>query len=266
MSIDATKFVWTLSKEVVTPLEKLILLAIADRCGECGECWPSISRLCKDTNLSQDAVRRHRTILIQKKLLTYTGQFLGRSKQIPVMKLMIDEWREGGYVEDQIDPPAVATPSQESVVPLAGKVGYPPAVATQNLKEEPKQEPKNINTKNSLSPIDYQETYYEPKNKNNKLSLNALKFDNPHNIPTQMIDDWMTTRKIRKAPVTQTVWNKLNKELAKCGNPVDAFEEMVAAGWQSFKAEWIKSGTEKLKSHFDNESTEWIETINERLF
>lgn len=251
MSIDATKFVWTLSKSTVTPLEKLILLAIADRCGERGECWPSISRICKDTNLSQDAVRRHRAILIQKKLLTYTGKFAGRSNQIPIMKLMIEEWREGQYVEDQIDPPAVATPSQESVVPLAGKVGYPPAVATQNLKEEPKQESINIKTSKS------------------SFSFTEILEANPLNLPKQMIEDWIENRKLRKCPVTATAWIRLNKQLMKCDNPHEAFEECVASGWMSFKSDWItktKSKSKSKNSHFDNDSTAWAKDIEKDIF
>jgi pyocin large subunit-like protein len=262
MSVDATRFVWKLPKDTVSPLEKLILLAIADRCCERGECWPSISRICKDTNLSEDAVRRNRASLIEKGLLIYTGKFEGRSKQIPVMKLAVKEWREGEYFDDEIDPPVPATPSHERGVPLAEKGGYPPVPATQNLKEESKLEPKN-NNNGVTSKNEYKETYF-PMEKKSSNSMTALQLisQNPHNVPLPMIEDWIRSRKGKKAAITATAWNRINKELSKCDDPVDAFEQMVAAGWQSIKAEWVN----KKRSVYDNQSTEWIHGIQEDLF
>jgi hypothetical protein len=143
MSVDATRYVWKLPKSAVSPFEKLILLAIADRCGESGECWPSIARICKDTNLSEDSVIKYRQNLIKKGILKYTGMFMGRSKQIPVMKLMVDDWREGTPGLDSFDPPPVATGRcqrgvEKFISPPGDGGGYHPPVATQNLKEEPK--------------------------------------------------------------------------------------------------------------------------------
>ncbi len=143
MSVDATRFVWSLSKEIISPLEKLILLAIADRCGERGECWPSIARLMADTNLAKDAIVRHRTKLISQGILKYTGEMKGKSKQIPVMQLVMTQWREGSYVEDEIDHALPATGSQLIPVPVANKDRYHALPATRNLKEEPKKEPNN---------------------------------------------------------------------------------------------------------------------------
>jgi hypothetical protein len=101
MSVDATRFVWSLAKKLISPTEKLILLAIADRCGERGECWPSISRIIKDTGYTRDTVFRARSSLIKKNILRLTGEYKGRTKQIPVMQLMCDSWREGKYIDDE---------------------------------------------------------------------------------------------------------------------------------------------------------------------
>ncbi len=91
--------------------------------------------------------------------------------------------------------------------------------------------------------------------------------ENPHNIPEQNIEDWIENRKKKKVPVTKTAWNKINKELAKCDDPISAFEEMVAAGWQSFKADWVNKKPEKSsKQFFDHESIKWAEGIEQDLF
>ncbi len=86
----------------------------------------------------------------------------------------------------------------------------------------------------------YQDTYYpQPKDYKNTLSPKEMLESNPHNLPPQMIEDWVTNRKAKKSPVTPTAWARLNKQLRACSNPVDAFEECVASGWLGFKAEWI---------------------------
>jgi hypothetical protein len=146
MSVDATKFVWSLSKNIVSPLEKLILLAIADRCGERGECWPIISRLATDTGLDKRSIVRHRNKLINQKILRYTGEFKGRSNQIPVMQIMVDEWREGDYIEDEIDQGQGVTSDTQTLVPGAACHGYQGQAVIRNLKEEPIKESNITNT------------------------------------------------------------------------------------------------------------------------
>ena len=67
--------------------------------------------------------------------------------------------------------------------------------------------------------------------------------DNPHQVPEQLITDWLALRKTKRATVSRTVWNSLNAELTKCAalgiTAVDAMTEALTAGWQGFKADWI---------------------------
>lgn len=67
--------------------------------------------------------------------------------------------------------------------------------------------------------------------------------DNPHQIPDQLLVDWLALRKTKRAAVSQTVWGSLNSELAKCVElgitASDAMTEALAAGWQGFKVSWI---------------------------
>ena len=67
--------------------------------------------------------------------------------------------------------------------------------------------------------------------------------DNPHQIPDQLLVDWLALRKTKRAAVSQTVWGSLNAELTKCVElgitASDAMTEALAAGWQGFKVSWI---------------------------
>ncbi|WP_202210601.1 replication protein [Pseudomonas paraversuta] len=67
--------------------------------------------------------------------------------------------------------------------------------------------------------------------------------DNPHQIPDQLLVDWLALRKTKRAAVSQTVWGSLNAELSKCVElgitASDAMTEALAAGWQGFKVSWI---------------------------
>lgn len=83
-----------------------------------------------------------------------------------------------------------------------------------------------------------------------QYSLKNIQEENIFQIPEQVIADWIENRKKKRVPITKTSWNKINKELAKCKEqgiePVDAFEKMVAHGWQGLDADWFqkeKKGT-----------------------
>lgn len=112
----------------------------------------------------------------------------------------------------------------------------------------------------------YRETYYPvPEETKKTLSLSEMLQSNPLNLPAQMIEDWITNRKAKKTPVTRTAWLMLNKQLSACENPLDAFEECVAAGWISFKTHYIKDSKVK-KSHYNNDSTDWAKGIEKDIF
>lgn len=86
----------------------------------------------------------------------------------------------------------------------------------------------------------------EPKAKPDRkvpFGLTNLLADNPHQIPEQLLTDWLAQRKAKKAAVTATVWSTVNAELAKCAeagiSASDAITEALSAGWQGFKASWV---------------------------
>ncbi|MCE0854007.1 replication protein [Pseudomonas asiatica] len=75
------------------------------------------------------------------------------------------------------------------------------------------------------------------------FGLTNLLADNPHQVPEQLLTDWLAQRKAKKAAVTATVWSTVNAELAKCAeagiSASVAITEALSAGWQGFKAQWV---------------------------
>ena len=84
----------------------------------------------------------------------------------------------------------------------------------------------------------------KPKTKKTDFGIEDMLADNPHNIDEEVLSDWIDVRKTKKNKVTATAWNSVNKTLViiqkKIGiKPHDAFETMVASGWQSLKLEYF---------------------------
>lgn len=75
------------------------------------------------------------------------------------------------------------------------------------------------------------------------FGMTQMLADNPHNVPEQLLADWLTHRKAKRAAVTATVWSTVNTELAKCAEvgitAEDAITEALNSGWQGFKASWV---------------------------
>ncbi|WP_458722422.1 replication protein [Pseudomonas brenneri] len=89
-----------------------------------------------------------------------------------------------------------------------------------------------------------QEPVEPPKpDRKTPFGMAQLLADNPHNVPEQLLADWLTQRKAKRAAVTATVWSTVNTELAKCAEAGitadDAITEALNSGWQGFKASWV---------------------------
>lgn len=83
---------------------------------------------------------------------------------------------------------------------------------------------------------EYQDDVLEKnKNKNKKDDIR------PDDISENTWNDFLAHRKAKKAPVTQTVMDKIIKEAQLAGWKLeDVLKEMCAQGWQGFKAEWVE--------------------------
>ena len=86
MSIDATRRAW--SAPVKNSSQRLVLLSIADRAGENHTAWPSIERLAADTVLDKKTVQKVILELIESGLIADTGERVGVTKRVRVLKLI----------------------------------------------------------------------------------------------------------------------------------------------------------------------------------
>lgn len=117
---------------------------------------------------------------------------------------------------------------------------------------------------------DYCETQinkYTKKSKNKLFDIKIILNDNPFALSESMIQDWIITRTKKRAAITQTAWNKINKELTKCKeqgiDPTDAFETMVASGWQSLKVEYFIKEPDRRNSNntanfYEESDATWV--------
>lgn len=129
-----------------------------------------------------------------------------------------------------------------------------------------------IPPKNTIDPTyEYPETLYpQPAPKtpvavsSKSLNKEQLLSNNPHEIPEDMIEEWLDARKYKRIAVTKRVWASLTKELGLCGDPIKSFEEMLIRGWNSFKADWLKpiNKSEEIDFH----SMGWSKGIEFDLF
>lgn len=63
----------------------------------------------------------------------------------------------------------------------------------------------------------------------------------PDFVDAQVWADFLSIRKAKKAPLTQTALKGIEREAKKAGWSLEkAISECVTRGWQSFKADWVK--------------------------
>jgi hypothetical protein len=257
MSIDATRWVWKLSNKIITPTEKLILLSLADRADEDLECWPSKVRLQHDTGFDIKTIYFAIKSLKAKNIIQDTGKRKGKLNRIVVYKFLGLKGREqedSNHTDNGIIENSNHTDNGMFNHTDNGMFNHT-EIGMLNLTVESKR--KDIYISDDSKKLV----------KSKKLKSDELNTLNPHKIPEEMISDWIENRKAKKAPVTQTVWNRINTELGLCSNPIEAFEEMVCRGWVTLKAEWIKSTMHlaPTKTFYDTTSTSWIEGIEQDL-
>jgi hypothetical protein len=79
--------------------------------------------------------------------------------------------------------------------------------------------------------------------KEEKNTARARSFPCPDGVSPEVWADFMAIRKAKRAAVTDTALRQIESEAEKAGWTLEAaLTEVVARGWQGFKAEWVKQG------------------------
>lgn len=92
MSLDAT--IWAWKQQVKPATLKIILLSLADRCGEDFTAFPSAKRLELDTCLNIKTIEKGMIKLVEMGLIYDTGERKGRTKSVKVYRLAVNQKRE----------------------------------------------------------------------------------------------------------------------------------------------------------------------------
>ena len=89
-----------------------------------------------------------------------------------------------------------------------------------------------------------QEPITNKQQKNKKEKILRTKICKPDSVDQQMWDDWLVIRKQKRAPLTQTAWDLMLREVDRAGYSIDgAIRECCSRNWAGFRDDWIKNAT-----------------------
>ena len=141
MSLKAMRWAW--ETQILTRTQKIILLSMADRANDAGECWPSIRRLCLDTNCSDRTVQRSIKAIEKLGLIT-CERVSGKTTVYKLLEAPLSPEDPRHSVTPTPDmvtlpPRHDVTPTPDMVTPTPDTVSPDPRHSdTQNLKENHK--------------------------------------------------------------------------------------------------------------------------------
>lgn len=214
MSIPATAAAWL--ADVRPPARKLILLYMADsHNGQTGLLNPSIATIAAACGLTPSQVKRHLHALKADGLLSVTANANGgRPGQTPHYRLHLTGSADATRSTDATG----STDAQEGAHGCTGggapmhKTGSTHATQTGKNRNEPED-----NRKYTRKP--------------------ALVC--PYDVPESVWADFLAIRKAKRAPMTATALQSIQREADKAGISIaDALATCCERGWQSFQAEW----------------------------
>lgn len=116
-----------------------------------------------------------------------------------------------------------------------------PTANPTKTQAEPK---KSLNTPNNQQPL--------PITKEEKdTPLKIGRVDKPLGVSKQTWEDYLQTRKAKKAPITAVALAGIEREAEKAGWPLEkVLSECCLRGWVGFKAEWVnKSNGGQTRPH-----------------
>ncbi|MBQ4836064.1 helix-turn-helix domain-containing protein [Pseudoalteromonas luteoviolacea] len=246
MSRAATDWAW--KQSLGSSSLKLLLLAFADRADEDFCCFPSISRLVKDTDLNQKTVGSNIKKLEALGVIEDTGKRKGSTGKVKIYRLIgveegvkINTPKSGGISQKHPSQAHKNQAPQEGVEANTPKNGVTSNSNTSKNGSLNTSKNGSLNTPKNGSQNQSLEPPIEPNKNKTKKSLDYSCWPS---MPTpQVLDDWLAMRKRKRANVTQTVINRFAKELkiaAEHGVSVDdCLSECVFRNWQGFEFEWM---------------------------
>ena len=247
MSIGALN--WAFDCELPNAGMKLTLLALANYANEDGTAYPSQKALSVKTSMDARSIRRHLVSLEEFGLLErdarkrgngfFTSDFfqlnIGATPKNSAPKTA--ESTSGKFVQRTVCPKDKNDIIQRTICPNpADKLSY--------QKEPP------LNS-----------TITKGNHHKAQAMLAAL------NVSETVAADFIELRKSKKAAITQTALDGIEREASKAGFSLeDALRTCCERGWQSFKAEWVLGDAAKAAKGSESTASQAKEGARARLF
>lgn len=186
----------------------------------------SISQIQKATGIkSEETVEKAINELVELGLI-------GKQSRIglPNVYFLISDPENGGT-----PPPKNAPPPKNGGTPPPKNGGTPPPKNGGHINTKYK---KQISTNVDINTA-REETAKKPTKHEADLALLA-----EHGIAGQIAEDFLTIRKAKRQPLTETAMRLIAADAEKCGmTAAQAVEYAIGNGWGSFRAEWLKNKT-----------------------
>ena len=231
--------VQALKAKVGSPLRKLVLVKLADQANDDGECWPSYQSIAEACEMSRRTVISHIEWLEENGFLrrNYRKSKEGLSRS-NVFVLTIESGANAAPQGANNSPRGAnaAPPSGENFAP-GGANAAPIETVNESISFESVNESGGAPARDPAPREPSSEIPKPPPAKPEKFDpMLAL---GEHGVDEQLAADWLTVRRQKRAPLTQTALDGLVREAMTAGIPVArAVRICVERGWVGFKASW----------------------------
>ena len=192
----------------------------------------SISQIQKATGIkSEKTVEKAINELVELGLIGKQSRF-----GLPNEYFLISDPKNGGTPPPKnVPPPKNAPPPKNGGTPPPKNGGTPPPKNGGHINTKYK---KQISTNVDINTA-REETAKKPTKHEADLALLA-----EHGITGQIAEDFLTIRKAKRQPLTETAMRLIAADAEKCGmTAAQAVEYAIGNGWGSFRAEWLKNKT-----------------------
>lgn len=205
--------------KVGNPLRKLVLIKLADNANDKGECFPSVSYIAEQCEISERSVQNHiKQLEVDGLLKIESRKSENGLNKSNIYYLNFSGANPAPYGANGSSSGANAAPSGESPAP---SYGANPAPITSHIIESVKESVNNL----VISGFDFS-------------GLNS-------SLEKNLIDDFIKFRKSIKKPVTQGAINylirELNKALCDGYNANELIEMTLSRGWQTFEYRYLNN-------------------------
>ena len=193
--------------EVGNPARKLVLLKLADNANDDGICFPSYQYIADKCEMTRRSAISHIEYLIKMGLVSKKER---KNKDGSISNLYFLHLEQGGE-NFALGGENISLGSENFA--LGGSENISPR------------------TSHSLEPVN------EPKKTTQKSEFEMLL--EQFGISGQLAKDFITHRKAKKAPITETAMNGFLREANKAGLSVaESVAISIERNWQGFKATW----------------------------